>query len=330
MLRLVPALMLLLAPATLLAWEGSEPITFEAHVRPILKAHCWQCHGEEEGLKGALDVRLAGFLLKGGDSGPAVVPGKHAESLLHQRVAEGEMPPGDKKKLTAAQVEVIAKWIDGGAKTARVEPEKLSAADLFTEEERSHWSFQPIRRSGPPAVKQPELILSPIDAFLLSRLESHGLSFSGPAERATLIRRLSFDLTGLPPSPAAVERFVNDPAPGAYERLVDELLASVAYGERWARHWLDVAGYADSDGYSAKDGERKWAYRYRDYVIRAFNDDKPWDEFLVEQIAGDELLAPPYANLSSQQADRLIATGMLRMGRDGTSDPNIDQNVARQ
>lgn len=329
MLRATILLFLLATPATLLAWEGAgEAVTFESRVRPILKAHCWQCHGEDEELAGSLDARLARFLLKGGDSGPAIVPGNHAESFLYERISSGEMPPGD-KKLSAAEIDTIAEWIDAGATTARPEPEKLAAGDLSTQEERSHWSFQPIRRPPVPVVEKPDRVETPIDAFLLRRLESQDLSFGPEADRPTLIRRLSFDLTGLPPTPEAVEQFTGDAAPDAYERLVDGLLASPAYGERWARHWLDVAGYADSDGYSEPDPQRKWAYRYRDYVIRALNADKPWDEFLLEQLAGDELVEQPYASLTDEDADRLIATGLLRMGRDGTGDSAVDQNVAR-
>ncbi len=316
-------------PAVLLAWQtAAEPLTFEADVRPILKARCWLCHGEEAEHEGSLDTRLARFLKQGGDSGPAIVPGNHAESLLHQRTSAGEMPPGE-NKLSPEELETLARWIDAGAETAREEPETLAVGDIFTAEDRAHWSFQPIRRPPLPSVEQPQRVAAPIDAFLLAYLEHKGLSFAPEAQRATLIRRLSFDLTGLPPTPEAVEQFVNDPAADAYDRLVDELLASPAYGERWGRHWLDVAGYADSDGYGDKDVERKWAHKYRDYVIRSFNRDKPWDEFLVEQLAGDELLSPPYANLSPAEADRLIATGFLRMGPDGTSDSAVDQNVAR-
>jgi hypothetical protein len=306
----------------------SDAVQFETHVRPILKAYCWHCHGEQEELKGSLDLRLARSLVRGGDSGAAVAPGDHAGSLLYQRIAAGEMPPAE-KKLTAAEIDVIARWIDQGATTVRDEPEQLPPGHVVSQEERNHWSFRPIRRPPSPAVRQPELVRSPIDAFLLAALEANGLSFAPAAERATLLRRLCFDLTGLPPSPAEVEQFVNDPAPGAYERQVDRLLDSSAYGEHWARHWLDVVGYADSDGYSALDPPRKWAYRYRDYVIRALNSDKPWNEFLVEQLAGDELLSPPLANLSPEQADKLIATGMLRMAPDGTGDGGVDQNVAR-
>lgn len=308
--------------------EETPTLHFETDIRPILKAHCWHCHGEEEELKGSLDTRLARFLLVGGDSGPAVVVGNHAESPLFERIASGEMPPG-KKKVPAEELEKIVRWIDQGAKTLRPEPEKLADGDVFTEEDRKHWSFQPVVRPEVPQVKQVESVRTDIDRFLLARLESENQSFSPEADRQTLIRRLYFDLIGLPPSPEAVDVFVADESPDAYEKLVDGLLSSPAYGERWARHWLDVAGYSDSDGYNEQDSERQWAYRYRDYVIRAFNEDKPWDEFIVEQLAGDELLTPPYANLDQNQADKLIATGFLRLGPDGTLTHNDDINAAK-
>ncbi|MCY2962592.1 MAG: DUF1549 and DUF1553 domain-containing protein, partial [Planctomycetota bacterium] len=163
----------------------------------------------------------------------------------------------------------------------------------------------------------------------MAELERHNLGFSPEADRATLIRRLSFDLIGLPPSPEAVDAFVNDNSPDAYELLVEQLLASPRYGERWGRHWLDAAGYADSDGYSTKDLDRKYAYKFRDYVIRSFNTDRPWDQFLVEQLAGDELLAPPYKNLTPEQSEKLIATGFLRMAPDGTGDGEVEPQAAR-
>ena len=330
MARALLVSILLIAPHAALAQQKrAEPLTFEGDVRPILKTHCWHCHGEAEELEGGLDTRLARLLERGGDTGPAIAAGSHDKSLLYQRISTGEMPPGD-KSLSDAEIDTIVRWIDGGATTARAEPDSLLAGNTFTEEERSHWSFQPIRRPELPVVKHAERVETPIDAFLLARLESEGVNFAPEADRATLIRRLSYDLTGLPPSPEEVQRFVDDPAPDAYERLVDTLLASPAYGERWARHWLDVAGYADSNGYDQKDSERKWAYKYRDYVIRAFNRDKPWDEFLVEQLAGDELLTPPYANLAAAEADRLIATGMLRMGPDGADTAaEADRDLAR-
>lgn len=329
MWRVSILLFLLQVPARLWAADNAaDAVQFETHVRPILKANCWHCHGEAEEVKGSLDARLVRTLLQGGDSGPAITRGDHIASLLYHRVVAGDMPPGE-KKLTAAEIDVIARWIDQGAKADRVEPASLPTGLVISDDERSHWSFQPIRRPAVPEVRHSELVRSPIDAFLLESLEGEGLSFGAEADRPTLIRRLYFDLTGLPPSPSAVEQFVHDRAADAYERLVDQLLASPAYGEHWGRHWLDVVGYADSNGYSELDSPRKWAFRYRDYVIRSLNGDKPWNEFLVEQLAGDEFLTQPLENLTAAQADQLIATGMLRMGPDGTSDGAVDQNLAR-
>ncbi len=307
--------------------ESQGPSTFEADVRPILKAHCWHCHGEEPELAGGLDTRLVRLLARGGDSGPAIVPGDSAASVLYQRIAAGEMPPAG-KALPAEALATIARWIDAGAHAARAEPDAPPPGDAFSDEEREHWAFQPIRRPALPAIQRSELVRQPIDAFVLARLEREGLEFLPEADRLTLLRRLHYDLTGLPPTPEEVERFLADASADAYEQLVDRLLASPAFGERWARHWLDVAGYADSDGYDLRDLERPWAYKYRDYVIRAFNADKPWNTFIIEQLAGDELLVPPYRNLSSDEADRLIATGFLRMGPDGTTSAE-DQSQAR-
>ncbi|MBN8628350.1 MAG: DUF1549 domain-containing protein [Planctomycetes bacterium] len=315
------------APTPLQAKPSASAPNFETHVRPILKAHCFHCHGEEEKLQGGLDLRLVRLITKGGDSGSSIVAGKHAESLLFQRIADGEMPPGE-KKLSVTERETIARWLDGGARTLKPEPASIAE---FTEEERAFWSLQPVRAVSPPSVKQANVVRTPIDAFLLAELERKSLQFSPEADPATLIRRVTFDLIGLPPTPEEVSAFVTayDKDPKAYEKLIDRLLASPHYGERWGRHWLDVAGYADSDGYSAVDAERKFAYRYRDYVIRSLNNDKPWNEFIVEQLAGDELVRPPYEKLPADQLDKLIATGFLRMGPDGTSDSANDQKLAQ-
>lgn len=309
------------------AQEAAE-LRFEKDVRPILKAHCFHCHGEEPKPEGQLDVRLVRWIVKGGESGTALVPGKIDESLIWKRVAAGEMPPAG-KSLNEKEKSTLRTWIQQGAKTSRAEPEAIVPGADWTEEERSYWAFQPVRRPAVPAVKNADLVSSPIDAFLLQALEQKGLAFASTADRVTLVRRLSFALTGLPPTPEQVERFASDNSTDAYARLVEDLLASPAFGERWARHWLDPVGYADSDGYTENDRERPWSYRYRDYVIRAFNSDKPFDQFLVEQLAGDELLQPPYQNLSPDDADRLTATGFLRMAPDGTGEGGIDQNVAR-
>lgn len=322
------ALLFAFLPAVGGVARAEEPTLFEKHVRPILKAHCFHCHGEEDKPKGRLDVRLAHWLERGGRFGPAVVAGKPNESLLWARLEAGEMPPG-KKKLSPTELTTIQRWIAQGARTARPEPETLAAGTYWTEEERGFWSFQPIRRPNVPSVRNTAFVQGAIDAFLLKKLEASGFAFSPEADRPTLARRLYFDLLGLPPTPGEVEAFQRDSRPDAYERLVDRLLASSQYGERWARHWLDVAGYADSDGYTPKDFERKYAHKYRDYLIRALNADRPWDELIREQLAGDELLGLPNGKLSPAQQDKLIATGFLRMAPDGTADPAADQNQAR-
>jgi cytochrome c553 len=311
--------------------QSFADLTYEKDVRKILKAHCFQCHGESGVKEGALDVRLRRFLVAGGDSGPALVAGKPQQSLMLKRIRAKEMPPGDdvKKKVSDEDIDTIARWITQGAKTARDEPESLSDGLLITDEERSFWSFRPIVRVPAPIVKNRDQVKTPVDAFLLSRLENAGFEFSSPASRATLIRRAYFDLLGLPPSPAAIEEFVSDRSVDAWPRLVDQLLASPHYGERWGRHWLDVAGYADSEGYTIDDKLRPWAWKYRDYVIRSFNDNKPLDEFVREQIAGDEMVKPPYSEVAPEDIDKLIATGFLRMGPDGTGGGAADATLAK-
>jgi hypothetical protein len=308
--------------------RAEERLTFEKHIRPILKANCFQCHGEEDKPKAQLDLRLVRRILKGGESGEAIVAGKHDESLLWEKLEADEMPPSD-KKLTAREKELIAHWIDQGAATARPESDSVAVNVGPTEEERSFWSFQPIRRVDPPRVRHSERVRTPIDAFLLAKLEAAGLDFSPEADKQTLIRRATFDLTGLPPTPEEVDAFLNDDHPDAFDRVVDRLLRSPHYGERWARHWLDTAGYADSDGYTRRDTERKYAYRYRDYLVKAMNADRPWDELIREQLAGDEMVNGPYDTLSPADGDKLIATGFLRMAPDGSADREADPATAR-
>jgi len=311
------------------AHGAAEPVTFEKHIRPILKAQCFHCHGEEGETKGGLDVRLARFILKGGDEGPAIVPGKAAESHLLKMVKEGEMPKG-KAKLKDKEIALIEQWIAQGAKTARAEPQTLGPEHAFTDEERAWWSIQPIKQPKVPAVKA--AITNAIDAFVAEKLAPNQLSFSPEADPVTLIRRLTFDLTGLPPTPEEVDAFVTAATRGkhqAYDAAITRLLASPAYGERWGRHWLDIAGYADSDGYTDKDLERKWAYKYRDYVIQSLNKDKPFDQFVREQLAGDEMVPQPHKNLSADAIEKITATGFLRMAADGTGAMNdkVAQNA---
>lgn len=318
--------LLLLISISLPAHASDAPL-YESDVRPILKAMCFHCHGEDGELEANLDLRLRRLILQGGDSGPAIVPQKASESILLERIESGEMPPG-KAKLSPEEIVIIRKWIDAGASTARPEPESV-AADDFTVEERNFWSLQPIRDPEIPAVKNTTRVRNPVDSFILSKLEHAGLDFAPEADRTTLIRRLYFDLIGLPPTPEEVDAFVVDERPDAYERLVDTLLNSPHYGERWGRHWLDVAGYADSEGFSEADPERDSAFRFRDYVIRSINADKPFDQFIVEQLAGDELVTGPLSNLEPEAVDKLTATGFLRMAPDGTGTGGVDQNLAR-
>jgi hypothetical protein len=300
---------------------AEDALTFEKDVRPILKTHCFRCHGEGDKLKGKLDLRLRRLAVTGGKSGPALVPGNPDGSSLYRRLREGEMPPG-KKKPSDAEVAIIGRWIAAGAKTARPEPAGIAGSHI-TAEERNFWSFQPIRRPPVPTVRHADRVRTPLDAFLLARLEQQGLSFATDADKSTLIRRATFDLLGLPPSPEEVDCFLADSSPDAYEKLIDRLLASPHYGERFGRHWLDVAGYADSEGYT-NDTVRPHAYKYRDYVIRAINADRPFDQFLQEQLAGDEMVRPPYRDLSPQDVERLTATGFLRMAPDGTASPGVN------
>lgn len=306
-------------------------VLFERDIRPILKAHCFHCHGEDGTKEGELDVRLRHFLVSGGESGPALVPGKPAESLLLARITAGEMPPEDvEQRLTSDELARLEAWIAQGARTAREEPASLEAGTYFTEEERRHWSFQRIQRPAlPETAGGSEAVQSSVDPFVLSRLSEHGLDRAPQAAPATRLRRAFLDLIGVPPTVEETRRFVADTTPDAYEKLLDRLLASPAYGERWGRHWLDVAGYADSEGYTDADSERPYAYRYRDYVIRAFNADLPLDQFVTEQLAGDELIGRALKNLTDDEVRLLEATGFLRTAPDGTAAGDVDQPLAR-
>jgi len=305
----------------------ARELTYERDVRPILKHHCFHCHGEGEKLKGGVDLRLRRFMDHPSESGaPVIVPGQPAASEMIKLIREGEMPAKTKKKVPPAEVEILEQWIAQGAKTARPEPEQVPKV-WITEEEREFWAFQPIRKAPVPKVKDTARVRTPIDGFLLAKLEEQGFGFNPDADKTTLLRRLTLDLTGLPPTPGEVALFVADTAPDSYERLVDRLLASPHYGERWGRHWLDVAGYADSDGYNDADVVRAWAFKYRDYVIRSLNADKPFDQFIREQIAGDEMVTPPFKNLSPDATDKLTATAFLRMVPDGTAGAATNEQV---
>ncbi len=310
-----------------------DAVDFEREVRPILKEHCFQCHGEDRKLSGGLDLRLRMLILKGGKSGPVIKAGESGKSRLVELVKSGEMPPKEELRLSPVEVEMIARWIDAGAPLARPEPveDPQPGEFIITTAERRHWAFQSIRKPVPPGSK----LSHPVDAFIAKKLRSVNLGLSKRASKLSLIRRATFDLTGLPPSPEEVDAFVKDPSTNAFEVVIDRLLASPHYGERWARHWLDVAGYADSEGYNDKDTVRDDAWLYRDYVIRSINADKPWDRFIREQLAGDELVKATYAtaqtlaNRSRRAQELLTATGFLRLGPDGSGSSPADPAAAR-
>jgi len=295
--------------------NAADP-TFEHDVRPILKTYCLDCHGGGEKLPGKLDLRLARFIRDGGKSGSAIALKEPAKSLLIERMKSGEMPPSE-KKVPVEQIAIIEKWIASGAKTLRDEPSTLPPGLGITAEERAYWFYQPLTRSVIPAFVSTDRVRTPIDAFILAKLREKKLAFNPDADPSTLIRRATFDLTGLPPTQKELDDFQKDSSADAYEKLLDRLLASPAYGERWGRHWLDSAGYADSDGDSPADTLRPFAWRYRDFVIRALNADMPFDEFILKQLAGDELVPRPWANLTPTQIDTLAATGFLRTAPDG-------------
>ncbi len=310
-------LSLLAGGVTARADDAARASFFETTVRPTLEEHCTACHSRENAESDLAVDSLAG-LVKGGLRGSAIVPGKPEESLLIRAVRHGEllkMPP--KSKLSAREVTALAKWIQDGAFWPDAEPVPLNTdtagdplAVEFTDEQRSFWAFQPPQSMPLPEVATDRRVTSPIDAFVLHRLESAGLEAAPPAERRTLLRRVTFDLTGLPPTPDDLDAFLNDDSPDAFSRVVDRLLASPQYGERWGRHWLDVARYADSNGLDENLAYAN-AFRYRDYVIRAFNQNKPIDRFIKEQIAGDLLDTPDGSQASF---DALIATAFLCIG----------------
>lgn len=313
--------------------QAAESLTFEQDIRPVLKKHCFHCHGERGKKEGGQDLRLVRFMGRETDDGLRVVtPGDPEGSALLHLVRSGAMPDAE-TKLNAQELALLERWIKEGAHTLQPEPESLP--DFYiTDLERQFWSFQPIRPVDPPAPAEGGPAPHPIDRFVEAGLKAQGLDFAPPADRRTLLRRATFDLLGLPPTPEELAAFEADAAPNAWDRAIDRLLASSHYGERWGRHWLDVAGYADSNGAVEADSPRPHAWRYRDYVVKAVNDDKPWDQFIQEQLAGDELAGVNHGDTRAIVTDpaareKLVATGFLRMAPDGTADNPPDQNLAR-
>ena len=298
----------------------------EQEVQAILSAKCWVCHGRVTRQAG-LDLRSRASMLKGGKSGPAIVPGNTGESLLIRRITSQEMPPPKLQEqfsvrgLTTGELEKLQSWIRSGAPPSSEQAINVDAdTDPFVKpKDREFWAFQAPQRPEVPAVGNQQVARNEVDRFLLEKLEAKGLTFAPEASRRVLIRRAYLDLIGLPPSPDDLARWLNDPSPKSYERMVDELLASPRYGERWARYWLEAVGYADSEGGTNADELRVHAWRYRDYVIRSLNAGKPYDRFLLEQIAGDELFNyRKDGDYTREEVDLLAATGFWRMGPDST------------
>ena len=285
---------------------------FESKIRPLFVEQCHQCHGPSK-QKGELRLDSRSAILRGGDRGPAVVPGNPKESLIVKAISyeceELKMPP--KKKLSATQMRDIERWIARGAvwpkETAKEDNSSGIRRGAFqlTAKDREHWAFKPLGKESPLSVKNAEWASGAIDRFILSRLEARNLKPNPEADKRTLIRRATFDLTGLPPTPEETAAFLADDSPAAYESLIDRLLASPAYGEKWGRHWLDLVRYAETNSYE-RDNAKPHAWRFRDYVVRSFNADKPMDRFVEEQLAGDELFPG--------DAEALVATGYYRLG----------------
>jgi mono/diheme cytochrome c family protein len=294
---------------------------FEKEVLPILQKNCLKCHGAEEKVKGELNLTTRKAILDGGASGAVVDLKNPDQSLLlkaiHYKDENCRMPP--KGKISDNDIAVLEKWVkDGlpvsadrlGGEIAKVAPK----GGVVTEEAKRYWAYQPVKRSAVPEVKDKGWVKTPIDAFILAKLEAKGLKPVKPADKAALARRAYYDLTGLPPTPEQIDEFVNDTAPNAWEKLIDRLLASPQYGEKWGRHWLDVVRYAETNGYE-RDGPKPFVWRYRDYIIKSFNADKPYTQFIREQLAGDEI--PGY------NPDAVAATGYYRLGTwdDEPADP---------
>ena len=258
--------------------NAQEPESFMKEIGPLLATKCTGCHASAPVMAG-LDLRTRESAIKGGQHGPAIVPGDAAASHLYRRLTgqeQPQMPLGG--RLADSEIALVKKWIDNGAAwDGTLETKSESANAVFTERQKKYWAFQPVAKATIPAGAKPHR--NPVDAFLHAKLAEKRVQANPPADRVTLLRRASLDLTGLPPTPDEVQEFVSDRSAKAFEKVLDRLLASPRYGERWGRHWLDLARYADSNGFKS-DEPRPNIWRYRDYVIQAFNNDKPYDQFI--------------------------------------------------
>ncbi|MBC7818174.1 MAG: PSD1 domain-containing protein [Planctomycetaceae bacterium] len=314
---------------------------FETDIAPILEARCLKCHGDGK-LEAGLDLRRRFLILKGGDSGAGFVVEKPDDSLLIQKIMADEMPPKEEGRLDDKQKALLRRWVATGAKTVAEKETPIDEAEQasrLSDEDRAFWAFQPPKRPTVPSLSNLKSEISnlkseisnPIDVYVLAKLTEKGLSFNAEASKPVLLRRVTFDLFGLPPTIEELDEFSADESPDAYERVVDRLLASPRFGERWGRQWLDIAGYADSDGYLAADRLRPEAWRYRDWVIRAINSDLPYDQFVMQQLAGDELSDWRRADeITPQVYDQLVATGFLRTALDPTYPGYIEPNEVHQ
>ncbi len=297
-------------------------VTFEDHILPILKARCVKCHAGAEPA-GELRLTTRREILQGGGSGPAMRIAAAESSLLWEKLASNDMPKGG-PALSAEEKGFIRTWINEGAASLTSATDDANDGNTASEKTASeHWAFRPPQRPSVPAVQHTERVQNPVDAFIIAALEAKGLKPSDEAPRDVLLRRASFDLIGLPPAPEDIQTFLADREPRALERVIERLLTNPHYGERWGRHWLDVAGYADSAGVLSEDRPLPTAFRYRDYVIRAFNSNKSYDRFLQEQIAGDELTDYWTAyetqdRLPEEVVDAITATGYLRCAPDSS------------
>ncbi len=318
-------------PAVAQTISPSDLQFFESKIRPLLTNNCYKCHSRDaDKIKGGLMLDTREAWLHGGNTGPAIVPGKPDESLLIQAVRytddELKMPPKG-EKLSDAQIADLTEWVRRGAPDPRTLVAKGSSSS-YGGVGRAHWAFQPIQKPALPAVSNAHWIRTPVDAFVLAKLDANGMTPNAPADKSTLIRRVTFDLTGLPPTEKEIEDFLADPSPDAYARVVDRLLGSPHYGERWARYWLDVARYSDTKGEPPKqpnannDPRFPFAWTYRDYVIDSFNADKPYNQFIVEQLAADKLLQAQIAKAKAKDKNAplptdessLAALGFLTLG----------------
>ena len=314
---LLTVLILVLATRTIAA-EPQPAIDFRAEVFPLLKARCISCHGPAK-QEGKLSLASPQGIRRGGKHGRAFVSGHPEKSLLWQRVAAGEMPV--EEPLPPEERAVLRRWIEAGAPGL---PDEVTAEPQGEE----HWAFLPFSDVAVPQLPDDSQLRTPVDRFIAARLKTAGLTIGAEAGRETLIRRVCFDLTGLPPTLEEIDQFLSDLRPDAYERMVDRYLSSPHYGERWGKYWLDAAGYADSNGYFGADTDRPLAYRYRDYVIRSINADKPWDQFIREQLAGDEMVGYRRGgDVQPEMVELLEAVHYLRNSPDGTdsSDGNPDE-----